>query len=167
VTDRTNQTTESTGNSRDRRQEQVSMKPYVSVITLGVKDVNQAKQFYGQGLGWPIVQDYGTWVCFGLGDGKSAFGLYPLETLAQEAGVPADGSRGGGANAFGGVTFSYIVRSAQLVDAVLAEAERAGGTIVKPAQKAEWGGYFGYFADPDGYLWKVAYADGDQPFAAE
>jgi hypothetical protein len=147
------------------------MKPYVSVITLGVKDVNQAKQFYGQGLGWPIVQEYGTWVCFGLGDGRSALGLYPMEALAQEAGVPAaDASRGGsggGAHAFAGVTFSYIVRSAALVDSVLAEAERAGGTIVKPAVKAEWGGCFGYFADRDGYLWKVAYADGDQPFAAE
>jgi predicted lactoylglutathione lyase len=50
---------------------------------------------------------------------------------------------------------------------VLAEAERAGGTIVKPAVKAQRGGYVGNFADPDGYLWKVAYADGDQPFAAE
>ena len=69
---------------------------------------------------------------------------------------------GGG---FRGVTFSYVVRSQERVDAVLAEAERAGGTIARPAQQAQWGGYFGYFADPDGNLWKVVAGDGDQPFA--
>ena len=139
------------------------MKPHVSVITLGVKDLNQAKQFYSQGLGWPIVQEYEGWVCFSLGDGKSGLGLYPAEALAHEAGVAADT----GAGAFRAVTFSHIVGSPQRVDAVMAEAERAGGTIVKPAKNAQWGGYFGYFADRDGYLWKVAYGDGDQPFAAE
>jgi catechol 2,3-dioxygenase-like lactoylglutathione lyase family enzyme len=63
-----------------------------------------------------------------------------------DAGVPPDGS------GFRGVMFSYVVRSEERVDAVLAEAERAGGEVVKPAQQACWGGYFGYFADPDGYL---------------
>lgn len=94
------------------------MRPYLSIITLGVRDLNRAKQFYGQGLGWPIQ-------------------------------------------------LSYIVRSQERVDAVLAEAERAGGTIARPAQRAAWGGYFGYFADRDGYLWKVAAGAGEQPYAAE
>jgi predicted enzyme related to lactoylglutathione lyase len=145
------------------------MKPHVSVITLGVKDIEQAKQFYSQGLGWPILQDFGGWVTFGLGDGKSALGLYPLETLTQEAGVTpsASGSGNDGARPFLGITFSHIVGSPQRVDAVLAEAARAGGTIVKAAQSAQWGGYFGYFTDLDGYHWKVASGEGDQPFAAE
>lgn len=53
------------------------------------------------------------------------------------------------------------------VDAILAEAKKAGGNIAKPAQRAQWGGYFGYFSDPEGYLWKVVAADGKVPFAAE
>jgi uncharacterized glyoxalase superfamily protein PhnB len=57
------------------------------------------------------------------------------------------------------------VRSDERVDAVLAEAKKAGGTLVKPAQQAQWGGYFGYFADPEGNLWKVAADSGDQPYA--
>jgi catechol 2,3-dioxygenase-like lactoylglutathione lyase family enzyme len=137
------------------------MKPHVSVITLGVEDLDRAKQFYGKGLGWPIRQDYPQWVSFGLGDGSSGLGLYRRDALADDAGVAADGS------GFRAVTFSYLVSSDERVDEVLAEAERAGGTIVKPAQNAQWGGYFGYFADPDGYLWKVAAGAEGDPFAAE
>jgi predicted enzyme related to lactoylglutathione lyase len=137
------------------------MKPHVSVITLGVEDMDRAKKFYSEGLGWPIHQDYGEWVSFSLANGSSALGLYPRETLAADAGVAAQGT------GFPGVTFSHIVRSDERVDEVLAEAERAGGSIVKPAESAQWGGYFGYFADPDGYLWKVATGAGGEPFAAE
>lgn len=137
------------------------MNPHVSVITLGVGDLNRAKQFYSEGLGWPIQQEQGEWVSFSLGDGSSALGLYPWEALADDAGVAADGS------GFRGITLSYIVRSEERVDAVLGEAERAGGAIAKPAQRGPWGGYFGYFADLDGYLWKVAVAAGDEPFVAE
>jgi uncharacterized protein len=137
------------------------MKPHVSVITLGVTDLNRAKQFYSEGLGWPIQQEYGQWVSFSLGDGSSALGLYPWEVLAADAGVPADGS------GFRGVAFAYVVRSDERVAAVLAEAERAGGKIVKPAQREAWGGSSGFFADPDGYLWKVASGPGHRPYAAE
>jgi uncharacterized protein len=137
------------------------MKPHVSAITLGVDDMDRAKRFYGEGLGWPIHQDYDEWVSFRLGDGSSALGLHPRETLAGDAGVAADRS------GFPGFTFSYLVRSEERVDEVLAEAERAGGNIVKPAQSAQWGGYFGYFADPDGYLWKVAAGPEGEPFSAE
>jgi len=138
------------------------MKPHVSLITLGVKDINKAKQFYGEGLGWQILQEQpNVWVCFALGDGSSALGLYPREALAADAGVAATGT------GFSGITLSYIVGSQERVDAVLAEATRAGGTIANPAQQARWGGYFGYFADPDGHLWKVASGQGPQPFAAE
>jgi uncharacterized protein len=135
------------------------MKPYVSVITLGVRDLGRAKQFYSEGLGWSIDQDYPQWVSFRLGDGSSVLGLYPWDALAADAGVAADGS------GFRGITLSYIVRSEDRVEAVLAEAERAGGTIARPAERAQWGGSSGYFADPDGYLWKVASGAGEQPFA--
>jgi catechol 2,3-dioxygenase-like lactoylglutathione lyase family enzyme len=135
------------------------MNPHVSVITLGVSDLNRAKQFYHEGLGWPIQQDYAEWVSFRLGNGSSALGLYPWDALADDAGVAAAGS------GFRGFTLSYLVRSEERVDAVLAEAERAGGKIARPAQRAPWGGRFGYFTDPDGYLWKVASGVGEQPFA--
>jgi uncharacterized protein len=137
------------------------MKPYVSVITLGVRDMSRARQFYKDGLGWPTLQDYGGWVCFALGNGASALGLFPWDDLAADVGVPAEGS------GFRGVTLSYIVRSDLTVDRVLADAVSAGGTVVKPAQPGSWGGYYGSFADPDGYVWKVAAASGDEPFVAE
>lgn len=137
------------------------MNPHVSVITLGVRDLSRAKRFYSEGLGWPILQDYPAWVCFSLGGGSSGLGLYPWDALAGDAGVDAEGS------GFRGVTLSYLVRSDERVAEVLAEAERAGGEIVKPAQATSWGGWFGYFADRDGYLWKVASGGGQQPFAAE
>jgi uncharacterized glyoxalase superfamily protein PhnB len=85
-------------------------------------------------------------------------GLYQWDALAADAGVAAEGS------GFRGFTLSYLVRSKDRVDAVLAEAERAGGKIAKPAQDA-YGARFGYFTDPDGYLWKVASGTGQQPFA--
>src|SRR5712691_2176212 len=136
------------------------MKPHVSVITLGVRDFDQAKRFYNEGLGWPIAQEYGEWVCFSLGDGTSALGLFAWDSLANDAGVAPDG------NGFRGIALNYLVRSDERVDALLAEAERAGGSIVRLAQRAQWGGYFGYFADRDGYLWKVVNG-GEQPFASE
>ena len=128
------------------------MNPQITHVTLGVSDLNRAKKFYSEGLGCPIEQDYPVFVSFNLGDGSSALGLYTWEALADDAGVPPDGS------GFRGVTLNYIVPSAERVDEVLAQAERAGGKIARPAQRAQWGGYFGYFADPDGYLWKVASA---------
>jgi uncharacterized protein len=135
------------------------MKPYVSAITIGVKDINRAKEFYSEGLGWPIEEDHGAFVSFSTNQGSSRLGLYSWDALSEDAGVPAEG---GG---FRGFTLSYIVRAEERVDAVLAEAERAGGTIAKPAESQQWGGRSGYFADPDGYLWKVAAGAGDQPFA--
>jgi uncharacterized protein len=65
------------------------MNPYVSGITLGVKDVNRAKQFYGKGLGWPILQEQGEWASFSINNGASVLGLLPQEGLAADAGVPA------------------------------------------------------------------------------
>src|SRR5438874_412775 len=129
------------------------MNPNVSVITLGVRDLARAKEFYASRLGWPIRDQDHNWVCFTLGGGSSAFALYPWDELAQDAGVPADGT------GFRGVTLAYIVRSEDRVDAVLAQAQRAGARIAKPAQRASWGGYSGYFEDPEGYLWEVVQAN--------
>jgi len=123
--------------------------PEINAILIGVKDLGRSKKFYAEGLGCPIENDYPMFVSFKLGDGSPTLGLYPREALAADAGVAPEGS------GFSGVTLHYIVKATERVDEVLAQAERAGAKIVKPAQKAQWG-YFGYFADPDGHLWKVA-----------
>jgi uncharacterized protein len=78
--------------------------------------------------------------------------LYEWEAAAQDAGVPAEGS------GFRGVSFHFITDSRDAVDEAMQTAEAAGGTVVKAAAATEWGGYFGYFSDPDGYLWKVTTA---------
>jgi catechol 2,3-dioxygenase-like lactoylglutathione lyase family enzyme len=133
--------------------------PYVSVITLGVRDLQEARRFYSDGLGWPIQQEDHNWVCFSLAGGSLALALYPWDALAEDANVPAEGT------GFRGVTFAYNARSEERVDAVLAESERAGGRIVKAARRASWGGYSGYFADPEGYLWEVATGATQLPFS--
>ena len=135
------------------------MNSHVSAITLGVRDIDRAKQFYGEGLGWPIQQEYGEWIAFKVGDGSSAWA-----SRMGRAGAATPGSQPDG-RGFRGITLSYLVRSDDRVAEVLAEAERAGGTIVKPAEQAQWGGCSGHFADPDGHLWKVASGTGDQPYA--
>jgi catechol 2,3-dioxygenase-like lactoylglutathione lyase family enzyme len=122
----------------------------VTAIMLGVEDLARSKKFYGEGLGCPIAQDYPNFVSFDLGDGSSSLALYQREAAAQEAGVSSEGS------GFRGVSFHYIVPSSEAVDEVMANATAAGGEVVKEAAGAQWGGYFGYFSDPDGHLWKVA-----------
>jgi catechol 2,3-dioxygenase-like lactoylglutathione lyase family enzyme len=135
------------------------MRPHVAVITLGVRDLERARRFYGEGLGWPIQQEEHNWVCFTLGEGSSALALYPWTELAEDATVTAEGS------GFRGVTLAHNVRSKERVDELLAEAERSGGKVVKAAQPTSWGGYGGYFADPDGYLWEVATGATQLPFS--
>jgi catechol 2,3-dioxygenase-like lactoylglutathione lyase family enzyme len=137
------------------------MNAHVSAITLGVRDMTKAKEFYATGLGWPVHQDYGQWVAFSINGGTALLGLYAWDSLAGDAGVAPAG------NGFRGVTLSYLVPSEERVEAVLGAASRAGATIVKPAEKAQWGGASGYFADPDGHLWKVAAGPGAQPLAEE
>jgi catechol 2,3-dioxygenase-like lactoylglutathione lyase family enzyme len=135
------------------------MKPHVAVITLGVRDLARARRFYAEGLGWPVQQEDDNWVCFLLEGGETALALYPWQELADDATVAAEG---GG---FRGVTLAHNVRSEQRVEEVLAEAERAGGTVVKPARPTAWGGFGGYFADPEGYLWEVATGATQLPFS--
>ena len=125
----------------------------VTTIMFGVKNLARSKKFYGEGMGGTIDKDYPAFVSVSLGDGSSSLALYEREAAAQDAGVSAEGS------GFTGVSFHYIVASRQTVDEVIANAVAAGGEVVKAAAAAQWGGYAGYFSDPDGYLWKVATSD--------
>ena len=122
----------------------------VTAIMLGVKDLNRSKKFYAEGLGGTIDKDYPGFVSLSLGDGSSSLALYDREAAARDAGVSAEGS------GFTGVSFHYIVSARETVDEVIAGAVAAGGAVVKEAAQVQWGGYSGYFSDPDGYLWKVA-----------
>jgi uncharacterized protein len=121
----------------------------VTAIMIGVEDLARSKAFYADGLGCTIEQDYPGFVRLGLGEGSSSLALYPRDAAAQDAGVPSEGS------GFRGVSFHHIVSSNAEVDDVMTAAVKAGGAVVKEAAGADWG-YFGYFSDPDGYLWKVA-----------
>jgi uncharacterized protein len=126
------------------------MSVQVTAIMLGVEDLTRSRKFYGEGLGCTIDQDHPGFVSFTLGEGSSSLALYPRQAAAQDAGVSAEGS------GFRGVSFHYITSSRETVDEVIDAAAAAGGEVVKPAAASQWGGYFGYFSDPDGYLWKVA-----------
>ena len=136
------------------------MRAHVSSILLGVDDMDRSKRFYTEGLGWEIQNDYRVSVFF-VPHGGSLVGFYGREGLAAQHGVSPEG---GG---FSGLVLTYVVRSEERVDEILAEAEKAGATILKPAATLEWGGYGGSFADPDGYIWSIGYsAKGkDQPYA--
>ncbi|NEA29676.1 VOC family protein [Actinomadura bangladeshensis] len=136
------------------------MKAHVSSILLGVRDMDRAKRFYTDGLGWTIKDDWGISVFFDS-DGASPVGFYSREGLADQVGTSPDGS------GFSGLVLTYVVRSQTRVDEVLAEAEKAGATVLKPAGSLPWGGYGGTFADPEGYIWSLGYSDQgeDQPYA--
>ena len=125
------------------------MEPRLSFVTLGVTDLDRATRFYGEVLRFPAIPTPPGIAFFELG--RTWLGLYPREELAADAGVAA------GAPGFGGFTLAHNVRSEAAVDAVLAEVAERGGQILRPARRADWGGYSGYFADPDGVLWEVAW----------
>ena len=120
----------------------------VTTIMLGVADLERSKKFYAEGLGATVDQDYPNFVLLKL-DGGSAIALYERSAAAADAGVSAEGS------GFSGVSFHYIVGSNGEVDDMMAKATAAGADVVRPAATVQWG-YFGYFGDPDGHLWKVA-----------
>lgn len=125
------------------------MEPRLSLVTLGVADVARARAFYER-LGFKASADSNDSVAF-FAAGGVVLALFARCALAKDAGVA--GSDPG----FSGITLAHNVESPEAVIAVLAEAEKAGGRLVKPGQKAFWGGFSGYFADPDGHLWEVAY----------
>jgi uncharacterized protein len=125
------------------------MQPRLNIITLGVRDLNKAIRFYRDGLGWPLSSmSAGDFAIFKLSTG-TALALYPRELLAKDANVLDNGG-------FGGITLAQNVATREEVDLALSQAVKSGGAILKSARKADWGGYSGYFADPDGHPWEVA-----------
>ncbi|WP_435318434.1 VOC family protein [Haloarchaeobius sp. TZWSO28] len=133
------------------------MDPRMTIVTLGVDDLDAAIEFYRDGLGFPIRdRDPDDDIAFFTLDG-TWLALYPWDALAEDAGVLVeDATASGEASAFSGVTLAHNVPDSAEVDAVLSEAVAAGADLVKPAQDTFWGGYSGYFADLDGHLWEVA-----------
>jgi len=125
------------------------MKPRISMITLGVRDLAAAVEFYEKGLGFPRMESPPEVAFFTLNG--TWLGLYGREALAGDAMVPAEG------HGFEGFTLAHNVESEAEVDAVVEKALKAGAALVKKPQKVFWGGYSGYFEDLDGHLWEVAY----------
>jgi uncharacterized protein len=125
------------------------MEQRLSIVTLGVSDLARSREFY-QRLGWQKSSASSEGIVF-FQAGGMALALYPGPELANDANVSAE------RQGFPGVTLAYNTRSREEVDLVLAHAETCGAKIMKPAQEAFWGGYSGYFADPDGFLWEVAW----------
>jgi|SRR5687768_6850242 catechol 2,3-dioxygenase-like lactoylglutathione lyase family enzyme len=124
------------------------MEPRISFITLGVADLARATRFYEEGLGLPRLKTPPSVTFFELG--KTWLALWSRENLAQDAGLPLSS----GIPPF---SLAHNLRSPAEVDALLAHVARFGAKVVKPAQRTDWGGYSGYFTDPDGFLWEVAH----------
>jgi hypothetical protein len=125
------------------------MEPRISFVTLGVADLDRSTHFYRDVLGLEVLKALPEVTFFELG--QTWLALFPRDLLAADAGVPAAGS------GFTGFALAHNVRSEQEVDALLAQAAAGGGRLVKPGRRTDWGGYAGYFADPDGFLWEVAW----------
>jgi catechol 2,3-dioxygenase-like lactoylglutathione lyase family enzyme len=123
----------------------------LSLVTLGVADLPRARAFYEKGLGWTPLQATAD-IVFYQAPGF-AFALFGREALAEDARRPIDGQ-------FSGITLACNQRSRAEVDGVMAEAAAAGATILKSAEEVSWGGYSGYFADPDGHVWEIAHNPG-------
>jgi catechol 2,3-dioxygenase-like lactoylglutathione lyase family enzyme len=133
-----------------------AMKPRITLITLAVDDLERAVRFYRDGLGLPtegiIGQqfEHGAVAFFELALGLR-LALWPRASLAHDSGLPL------GARSATEFALAHNVASTEEVDAVMAQAQEAGAVIVKPGQATFWGGYAGYFQDPDGHLWEVAF----------
>jgi catechol 2,3-dioxygenase-like lactoylglutathione lyase family enzyme len=132
------------------------VKPRITVLTLGVDDLERSLRFYRDGLGFStegiIGQEFehGPVVFFDLQPGLR-LALWPRRSIAHDSGLPP------GAPSATELTLGHNVSSRSEVDAVMAQARKAGAVIVKPPQDTFWGGYAGYFQDPDGHLWEVAW----------
>lgn len=127
------------------------MEPRISLITLGVADLERATHFYAEVLKLPRVpMPEGAGVAF-FEMGRTWLSLFPREELAKDAGVSSEGS------GFAGFTLAHNLGSIEAVDALFAGLRTAGVKIVKEPHRAFWGGYSGYFADSEGFLWEVAW----------
>lgn len=126
------------------------MLPRISFVTLGVADIARSRRFYVDGLGWRAASASNEHIVF-LDLGGQVLSLYGRAALAADMLASPEGS------GFRGFALAHNVGSPAEVDRVLAEAVAAGATLLKPGQSVFWGGYSGYFADPDGHAWEVAY----------
>lgn len=125
------------------------MEQRLSLITLGVADLKRSREFYER-LGWRRSMAKAEGVVF-FQAGGMALALFPRNELAKDAKIAPEGY------GFSGVSLAYNTRNRGEVDSVLTEAQAAGAKLLKPAEEASWGGYSGYFSDPDGYPWEVAW----------
>ena len=125
------------------------MKPRISMITLGVRDLAAAIEFYEKGLGFPRMESPPEVAFFTLNG--TWLGLYGREALAEDATVSPEGQ------GFESFALAHNVSSDKEVDEVVSQAVVAGAALVKKPQKVFWGGYSGYFKDLDGHLWEVAH----------
>jgi hypothetical protein len=128
------------------------MEPRISLITLGVSDLERSLRFYRDGLGFPTTRRAESGIIF-FQTGGVCLALYPYDLLAKDVSEAFLAAK----SKFTGITLAHNVRTKEEVAQILKQAEQAGGKIEKPAQSTEWGGTSGYFSDPDGYLWEVAY----------
>jgi catechol 2,3-dioxygenase-like lactoylglutathione lyase family enzyme len=139
--------------SRPRGQ---TTKPRIKALTLAVGDLERSLAFYRDGLGLPTDGIVGREfedgaVAFSRMDDGLTLALYPAASLAKDAGIAAAEAR------LGAVSIGHLVGSRDEVDAVVRQAERAGAVVTDPPRERFWGGYSGYFADPDGHLWEIAW----------
>jgi catechol 2,3-dioxygenase-like lactoylglutathione lyase family enzyme len=125
------------------------MKPRLSLVTLGVADLDRSREFYGA-LGWVHMDSASDQVVF-FELGGVVLSLYPRTALAADAGTDSVGS------GFSGITLAHNEPSTTAADRAFDEFVAAGATVIKPMTSTSWGGYSGYVADPDGHLWEVAH----------
>ena len=128
------------------------MDPRISLVTLGVSDLARARRFYEDGLGWPASQMSNDTIVF-FQAGGLIVSLYGLDDLARDANLEQVRDD----RAFGGIALAHNLPERGDVDRLLEDARRAGAEILKPAHDTFWGGYAGYFADPDGHVWEIAW----------
>jgi catechol 2,3-dioxygenase-like lactoylglutathione lyase family enzyme len=128
----------------------MSVPARLSIVTLGVDDVARSRTFY-EALGWDVAGAVGEEICW-FRTSDSYVGLFGREDLARDAGLRSEPTA-----EFGGITLAINVENEEAVTAALEAAMTAGGRILKPGTRMDWGGFSGYFADPDGHPWEVAY----------
>lgn len=125
------------------------MEQRISIITLGVADLTRSREFYER-LGWRKSAASNESIVF-FQAGGIGLALYSRGELAKDANLSVEGQ------GFTGISLAYNTRTREEVDTILSDARNAGAKLLKPAQEAFWGGYSGYFSDPDGFLWEVAW----------
>ena len=130
------------------------MEPRISIVTLGVAEMERSFRFYHEGLGFPTTGQPDSDIIFFQTRG-TCLALYPADKLADDISSESPREK----PEFSGVTLAHNTKTREEVDVILQQAQSAGGRIEKPAEDVFWGGYSGYFSDPDGHLWEVAYSD--------